>query len=206
MTIGKTVTLTATVGTGFTFGGWTVSGATVASATATTTTFKMGDSAVNISATFNSGVGSYTLDGTITGGTNGYADFSDITQNNIKWGVEGNTTMSPWRIGGKSLSEVDRTIYSTKPLEFNVGKIVISHGGASSITVNSMTIIVATNAALTSVVSTMTPTFAANGDVTVTRPAGVSWDNCYYKIVYNVTVSATSNKYLEFKSAKFTAN
>ena len=51
---GKVVTLTATVGTGFTFDSWNVVGATVANATATTTTFTMGSSPVTVSASFGS--------------------------------------------------------------------------------------------------------------------------------------------------------
>ena len=66
---GKTVTLTATVGTGFTFGSWNVTGATVAAATATTTTFTMGASEVTVSASFNSG-------GTPTGDSIWEDDFS----------------------------------------------------------------------------------------------------------------------------------
>ncbi len=49
---GTTVTLTATVGDDFSFGGWNVTGANVADATAATTTFTMGASAVEISASF----------------------------------------------------------------------------------------------------------------------------------------------------------
>ena len=66
---GKTVTLTATVGTGFSFGSWNVTGATVAAATATTTTFTMGSSDVTVSASFNSG-------GTPTGDSIWEDDFS----------------------------------------------------------------------------------------------------------------------------------
>ena len=51
---GKTVTLTATAGTDYTFHSWTVSGATLADASAATTTFTMGTSAVSISASFTS--------------------------------------------------------------------------------------------------------------------------------------------------------
>ncbi len=54
----------------------------------------------------------YTLDGTVTGGSNGYATESDITQNGMSWKVTGNTTISPWRIGGKNLTKVDRDAYS----------------------------------------------------------------------------------------------
>ena len=45
----------------------------------------------------------YTLDGTITEGSNGFAVESDIEQNGITWKVMGNTTMDPWRIGGKTI-------------------------------------------------------------------------------------------------------
>lgn len=54
---GTTVTLSATVGDGYTFGGWIVAGATVENASATTTTFTMGHEAVTISAAFNNGEG-----------------------------------------------------------------------------------------------------------------------------------------------------
>lgn len=146
----------------------------------------------------------YTLDGTVAGSGNGYADLNDITQNGIAWKVMGNTTMNPWRIGGKSLTNVERPIYSTNAIEANISKIEIEHGTASSITVNSMTVIVASDSDFSNVVSTLTPSFVANGTVTVERPAGADWSNCYYKIVYKVTVSGTSNKFVQFIGAKFT--
>ena len=150
--------------------------------------------------------GKYTLDGTLTGGSNGYATESEITQNDVTWMVTGNTTVSPWRLGGKSLDNVDRTIYSTTPLKMDVKKIEIEHGTASDVTVNSMTVIVASDAEFSSVVSQLTPTFVESGKVTVTPPTGASWNNCYYKIVYNITISATSNKYLQFMGATFSGN
>ena len=146
----------------------------------------------------------YTLDGTTTGGSSGYADESEITQNNITWKVTGNTTMNPWRIGGKSLTDVDRTVYSTTALAKNISKIEITHGTAANVTVNSMTVIVSKNSDFSSPVSTLTPTFVASDVVTVNRPDGVDWSNCYYKIVYNITISATSNKFIQFTKAEFT--
>jgi len=116
----------------------------------------------------------------------------------------GNTTLNPWRIGGNTLENVERTLYSTTAISEDISKIEIEHGTASSITVNSMTVIVASNSTFATVVDTMTPTFAANGVVTVNRPAGHEWKNCYYKIVYNVTVSGSTNKFIQFKNAKFT--
>ena len=146
----------------------------------------------------------YTLDGTQTGGSSGYATESDITQSSKSWKVMGNTTLNPWRIGGNTLENVERTLYSTTAISEDISKIEIEHGTASSITVNSMTVIVASNSTFATVVDTMTPTFAANGVVTVNRPAGHEWKNCYYKIVYNVTVSGSTNKFIQFKNAKFT--
>lgn len=147
----------------------------------------------------------YTLDGTTTGGSSGYDSESEITQSSLTWKVTGNTTMNPWRIGGKSLTDKDRTIYSTGTISNNVTKIEISHGAASSVTVNSMTIVVSKNANFSSPVSTLTPTFAANSTVTVNRPDGKDWTGCYYKIIYNITISSTSNKYIAFNFAKFYA-
>lgn len=146
----------------------------------------------------------YTLDGTITGTGSSYSSENDISQNGISWKVMGNTQMNPWRIGGKSLTNVERPIYSTNAIEANISKIEIEHGTASSITVNSMTVIVASDANFSNVVSTLTPSFVAEGTVTVERPEGADWSNCYYKIVYDVTVSATSNKFVQFIGAKFT--
>ena len=112
--------------------------------------------------------------------------------------------MLPWRIGGKSITNTDCALYSKTALNKNVSKIEITHGGASSITVNSMTVIVSKNADFSSPVSTLTPSFVANSTVTVNRPDGKDWSNCYYKFVYNVTVSGSSNKYIEFTKAVFT--
>jgi hypothetical protein len=138
-----------------------------------------------------------------TGSNNNYASNCDITIDGITWNLTGNSTMIPWRIGGKSLSGVDRALYSKTAISDNISKIEVTHGAASSITVNSWTVIVASDADFTNVVSTLTPTFAANATTTINRPDGTDWSNCYYKFVYNVTVSGSSNKFLEFSQAKF---
>ena len=144
----------------------------------------------------------YTLDGTQTGGTNGYATESEITQNGITWMVTGNTTMNPWRIGGKNLNGVDRPLYSTNALSDNVTKVVISNG-TSNITVNSMTLIVSDNAAFTNPISTVTGTWESSSATTFERPADADWTNKYYKLVYNVTETSGSNKYAQFVNAVF---
>ena len=145
----------------------------------------------------------YKLDGTKTGGSSAYADASTITQNDVSWSVVGNTTQNPWRIGGKSLTKVDRTIASTKAISSGVSKIVVTHGTASSITVNSLKLIVASDKNFANVVSTITGTFKASNSTTFECPDGADWTNMFYKLVYNVTVSGSSNKFVQFKSAEF---
>ena len=200
---GTVVSLNATASEGYVFSGWTVSGATLSGNTSSAT-FTVGTSDITISAAFRS-VDSesvvYTLDGTVTGGTNGYASESEIEQGDITWMVMGNTTMSPWRIGGKG--DAERTVYSTNSLDFNISKIEITHG-SNSLTVNSMTVIVASDADFENVLSTFTPTFVANGTVTVERPSGANWSECYYKIVYNLSASTSSNQYFQLEKVEFT--
>ena len=139
-----------------------------------------------------------------SGSNNSYTGSCDIKIDGITWNLTGNSQQQPWRIGGKSLNGVDRELFSKDALDKNISRIDITHGAANSITINSMTIIVSKNSDFSSPISTITPEFVNNGTVTVNRPDGKDWSDCYYKIVYNVTVSATSNKFLEFSQATFT--
>lgn len=145
----------------------------------------------------------YTLDGTETGGSSGYATESAITQDGLTWMVMGNTTMNPWRIGGKSLTNENRPVYSTGTISDNITKIVVTHGTASNVTVNSMTLIVSSNADFSNPTSTLTGDFVASSTTTFTRPSATDWTGKYYKIIYNITITQTSNKFLQFIKAEF---
>lgn len=165
-----------------------------------------GGNTIQIDVNQLSGVVEPTLQYTLTpanGTNNSYTGNCDIDIDGITWNITGNSQMQPWRIGGKSLSGVDRALYSKTALNKDIRRIEITHGAASSITVNSMTVIVSKNADFSSPVSTLTPSFVANSTVTIDRPDGKDWSNCYYKIVYNVTVSGSSNKFVEFSKADF---
>ena len=145
----------------------------------------------------------YTL--TPAKGTNsGYTNACNVTINGITWNLTGNSQQIPWRIGGKSLKKVDRALYSKTAISDNVTKIEVTHGEASGITVNSWTVIVSKNSDFSDPVSTLTPSFKASTTTTINRPAGKDWTNCYYKFIYNVTVSSDSkNKFIEFSKAAF---
>ena len=149
----------------------------------------------------------YTLDGTKTGGTSGYGEESEITQDSITWSVLANTTMNPWRIGGKSLDGVDKPIYSTTPMDEAITKVTLSVGAASSVTVNSLDLIVASDAGFNSVLDTVSETFAASSTITFNPTTGTNWaSGSYYKILFNITITNTSNKFIVFNNAKFYYN
>ena len=138
----------------------------------------------------------------IEGKDKAYAGTESITINGVTWSVTGNSTMVPWRIGGKSLDKVDRDIKCSTPINGTFGKVVVSIGTTSgSITLHSLTLSVADNPDFTNATKYKhTSNLKANTkhafDIT---PA----TNAYYKITFNVTVTGTSNKYYQFSGAKF---
>ena len=142
----------------------------------------------------------------VEGGTNAYdgAGTTGIAINGVTWFVTGNSYMLPWRIGGKSLTNVDRDIKSSTPINGTFGKVVVSVGTTSgSIDFNRLTLSVADNPDFTDETNyEYTGNLKANTEYTFDiTPA----TNAYYKITFNVTVTvtSTSNKYYEFSGAKF---
>lgn len=145
----------------------------------------------------------YTLDGTQTGGSANYFQSSEITQGGISWWVTGNTTENPWRIGGKSLNAVDRDVYGEGSLDETVTKVSFDFGTNSGVTVNSITMFVASDANFADIIEQKTVSYSANSTVDVTPGAGFEWTDAYYMFTFNVTVSGSSNKYFQLKSIKF---
>ncbi|MDD7154612.1 MAG: BACON domain-containing carbohydrate-binding protein [Candidatus Cryptobacteroides sp.] len=147
----------------------------------------------------------YTLS-PVAGKDNSYANAgADIEVEGISWSVQGNNTVVPWRIGGKSLSRGKRLVYSTAPIADNIKKVVVEHGAASSITVNDLTLTVHNSkedaASGENPVSTVSVAFAANDSVTFNSDA--DWTGKYYRFTYTVTVEGDKNKFFEFKKAEF---
>ena len=160
----------------------------------------------------------YTLDGTSTGGSSGYAAESDITQSGISWKVMGNTTMNPWRIGGKSITNVVRTAYSTNAISDNITKVVVSYGtfslsSASAVLKVYSTAEDAASGSSSNLISTVsgnngaTPAsnaISANATHTFTRPDGDDWSGRYFRFEFTCTYSSNdANKFFQFKRADF---
>ena len=139
-----------------------------------------------------------------SGSNNSYAGNCDVTIAGIKWNLTGNSTMQPWRIGGKGITNQDRALYSKTAMPFNISKIEVTHGTASGITVNSFKVIVSDAANGAGV--EIPVTFKASATTTIELPAGADYTNKYFKFLYNVTnTSTSSNKYVQFTGAKFYA-
>lgn len=133
------------------------------------------------------------------GSNNSYAGNCDIDINGLTWNLQGNSTMIPWRIGGKSITNVDRTLYSKTPMIGDVEKVVLSVGTMNSITVNSTKLLIADNPEFESA-SEVSVTLAANTDVEIPVSASIG---AYYKFVFNVTVAGSSNKFIQIKKVDF---
>ena len=144
-------------------------------------------------------------------GSNGtYAGNCDVEISNITWNVTG-VSNSPdyagWRLGGKSITNVTRAIYSKTALAAEVTKVVISHS-RMNITMNSFTFSVHSSAADAASGSNPVASFTATVNVgtqdapatnTFEKADDTSWAGCFYRIAYNVTNTTTSNKYVEFR-------
>ena len=140
-----------------------------------------------------------------TGSNNAFANACDVAIGNITWNVTGNASLTPWRLGGKSITEVDRSVYSKTAMSFAVTKIELTVGTANSITVNSLKLVVASDENFSNKIDEVSQTFKASSTITFTPTSPLTeWTTgAYYKFIFNVTVSGSNNKYVQFTEAKF---
>lgn len=134
------------------------------------------------------------------GTNNSYAGNCDVKVGGITWNVTGNAQQVPWRLGGKSISNVDRTVYSKTAYSKELWKVSLTVGAASSITVNSLKLVYSTNADFSNS-KEISGAFSENSTINFEAEFSAG---CYYKFVFNVSVSDTkSNRFVEFKEVKF---
>lgn len=137
-----------------------------------------------------------------------YANTYDLTINGVQWSVPGNQNFDGYvRIGGKSLNNAIRVIYSKTAISDNISKIEMSTNGISnaSLTVNSITLKVFKNAADAASQSSTPLTTIVNTDadwskstpktITFSRPNDTDWSNCFYRLEFNLTNTNTSSNY-----------
>lgn len=151
----------------------------------------------------------YTFDtskeGTI-GPNNGYNNQGSLEIDGITWTCQGNMKPDtkgqpkPWRVGGKEITDVDRALYTETPMSSAISKITFTPGKIN-ITLNSAKLIYSTNKDFSNAVEKeFTLSENTSVDISSDFPA-----NAYYKFVFNVTNSSTSNKYVEIAKIEFYA-
>ena len=153
----------------------------------------------------------YTLDTSEKQGTgqqNSYGASYDIEYDGITWNFNGNIQMNPWRLGGKKITGVDRTVYTKTAMGAAITKLDLTLSTGGDITLNSLKLTVASDASFSTVLDEVTlngSNVNLDGTVnTVTPTPGKTWAmNAYYKFTFNVTVSLDKNKYIGFDKVEF---
>lgn len=140
----------------------------------------------------------YTLN-PVKGKNSNYASSGDVEINGIKWSVGGNNTIIPWRLGGSSITNKNRALYSKTAYPKALTSIKVYFGKAEKITVNSCKLVYSTNADFTdSKECNIKFTATSTVEVTESFPA-----NAYYKLVLNVTNTTKTNRFVELSKIEF---
>lgn len=143
----------------------------------------------------------YTLStSSIQGSNNSYAGNCDIDVNGITWNVTGNTKINPWRIGGKNLTNQDRTVYSKTAYSSALSKVEFVSGDITA-TWNSMKLEYSTNADFSNAQTLQAAAVGANKTIAF-APDGGFPENCYFRFTLNVNAGG-SNQYVQLKEIKF---
>ena len=144
----------------------------------------------------------YTLTTSTAGTNNSYAGNCDITVDGITWNLTGNSTTDPWRMGGKSLNGVDRVIYSKTAYPSALSKVEFVSGTMNVTSWNSLKLEYSTNADFTDAQTIDASEIGASKTITF-APEGGFPANCYFRFVLNITVTGSSNKYIQLKNIIF---
>lgn len=145
------------------------------------------------------------------GSASDYTKNSDIdiidNDHEITWNVCGNNTTNPWSIGGKSITNVDRTIYTKDPIDFgDIDEVKITTTGGSSCTLNMIKVEYSSNSEFTNSLS-IEKQKPSSGDLHGTQSFKVSGGTFgtskYFKFHFYVTVSNSSNKKFTLNSIAF---
>lgn len=178
---GTAVTLTANAGTDYEFNSWTVTGATVADASAATTTFVMGTSAVNVSASFTSTGGGTPQTSTLT--FTAKCNGSGTADDGVVWTVTSDGTESTFDSTkgihyGTNSAQVQYIKLSTSDIPGTITQVVVNASTASGVSATASVTVGGADfgedaQSLSSTASNYTFTGSAQGEiiVTVTKPS-----------------------------------
>lgn len=140
-----------------------------------------------------------------------YDKYNDITIDGFTWNAPGNLTLGNfWRIGGKSLKNVDRTITGKNAISSPISKVTLAHNGINNANakINSVSLTVASDANFNNIIDNVSssPSFSVGGTGTIdfTPTNGIWAEGSYYKLTINITNSNKNNNYgLDITSLTF---
>lgn len=140
-----------------------------------------------------------TANGDYVGKNSEYNKSCEIDVEGITWVVEGNSTTSPWRVGGKNIDGVDRAVYTVTPFPKAI-KCIDLRLGMYTITVNGGKLLYSQDS-----------NFANATEIVIDPKTGnvknlIQTDipaNSYIKFVFNCTNTTSKNQYLQFNGVSF---
>ena len=140
-----------------------------------------------------------TANGDYVGTNNNYNESCEINVKGITWSVQGNSTMSPWRIGGKSITEEDRAVYTVTPFNKAV-KAIDLRLGMCTLTLNSCKLLYSQDSNFANATEIVLDPKTGNDEnlIQTDIPA-----NSYIKFVFNCTNTTSKNQYLHFNGVSF---
>ena len=139
-----------------------------------------------------------------------------VTYDGLTWITPGNQGPDQtnktdfWRIGGKSLNNVDRTITGKNAISSPISKVTLAHNGINNTNakINSVSLTVASDANFNNIIDNVSssPSFSVGGTGTIdfTPTNGIWAEGSYYKLTINITNSNKNNNYgLDIASLTF---
>lgn len=153
----------------------------------------------------------YTLECLYSSSNTAYDKYNDVTINGLTWNAPGNQKFTGyWRIGGKSLNKVDRTITGKSAISSAISKVTLAHNGISNTNakINSVSLTVASDANFTNIIETVkfkSPSFSVGGTGTMdfVPESGIWAKGSYYKLTINISNSKDKNYGLDITSLTF---
>ena len=140
-----------------------------------------------------------------------YTTYYDVTIRGVTWNAPGNQILGDyWRIGGKSLTNAERTITGKTAISKRVSSITVNHNGFSrnDFTAGVMKVEVSENASFSPILDTvtLTPTISKStpGSFTFEEGTEAGWNaNLYYKFTFTMSNPTTNNGGLDITSIIF---
>ena len=159
---------------------------------------------------------SYKLDGTVVQTDNDAHDGSNyskslpVTMDEVTWDVVGNTTMNPWRIGGKASNigtPTDRLVNTKAAFtKFAVSKVTVELGDIfDGLTFSKLTLKVGTTEGGEETSKLEETTLASQATIEFVKPANADWSGKFFTLAFTVSTDQTSNKAVQLKAVNLLA-